>query len=618
MKKLLLSLLLLVVTINVGYAQRQQTTKDFVAASFPDLPFTEIKGALTYQYIIGNNGDHILDGTYTVKCQQGLTDKSGWISYGTYKISGSYNVNTTFSNGLLNGPLTVSRKAYAKLDSYSDRMEVNCSYNLTAAFSNGVPNGTFKLTFLGDQSKKGNLTANYKNGTLVGAYSYDYDRTVYKGNFNSSGDFIGSWNFDDTQILFENGVLISKTSNGTSTKPATSAVAKKYANGQLSEDELYDLGYLVKTTTVYLSDLARNFVLDICEEPIDGRYPQTNNPTYVYLEEISKLKETGVDELIKCIINRYNANEGTAQMDLDIYYGDGEYNCIRQDEIGNYYFQTFANSRCKENYVTSPEQKYTYMSHEQFDRIQSAIDTYLQENRRTTLYGYYQLTHHNDAALLEAYFNGNTNIFDAYGSKNQDNRADDIPYYLQQIVTEETPKESSKLEHLKLYSKTLIGLLSSYKSTSSPHPRIEGYNMFDNWLIADSSETEFKEFLTKLDAEILRVQKEEMIANLTKSINWIKERKTASAMFWKGNMADAFFTTSYGNDYWTIDLQDNIKPFCPIFDIEIIRIDSSNVVVNIKKGKNEKKLTTYQITLKHMNGKFHAESFSINKAKLIQ
>ena len=142
--------------------------------------------------------------------------------------------------------------------------------------------------------------------------------------------------------------------------------------------------------------------------------------------------------------------------------------------------------------------------------------------------------------------------------------------------------------------------------------------MFDNWLIADSSETEFKEFLTKLDAEILRVQKEEMIANLTKSINWIKERKTASAMFWKGNMADAFFTTSYGNEYWTIDLQDNIKPFCPIFDIEIIRIDSSNVIVNIKKGKNEKKLTTYQITLKHMNGMFHAESFSINKAKLIQ
>ncbi|MBR5131736.1 MAG: leucine-rich repeat domain-containing protein [Alistipes sp.] len=122
-------------------------------------------------------------------------------------------------------------------------------------FTGGVPNGSFSVVQDGEEV----LDATYKDGALVG-YFYCYE---HHGNISDGGKLTGEWVVDRyVEMEFIEGVLLSKTTSQRSTRPADVELARKYAKGEITKQELWDKHFImVRTASIDLGSCARAIIM---------------------------------------------------------------------------------------------------------------------------------------------------------------------------------------------------------------------------------------------------------------------------------------------------------------------------------------------------------------------
>lgn len=232
-------------------------------------------GTLTYTYYEGSNGDYVKHGKFSINTT--LEIPKTWSSqYKTYVWGTSkYSVSANYKEGWLNGALTITAT--------NNSMCTNKSYSgvfsstLTANFNNGVPHGIWKMTRTKNGTKTFSISANFSNGMLVGSFNLN-DELV--GQLDNNGFFTGKWkkkenSTTEREYNFINHVYVSMYERQDGkvvwSRPETDFekdLYKKFAEGQISTNELMKYGYSVDTST---SDLVgTKYMWDILYRGDDG------------------------------------------------------------------------------------------------------------------------------------------------------------------------------------------------------------------------------------------------------------------------------------------------------------------------------------------------------------
>lgn len=267
MKKLIIFASLLLSTLTLSAQQRQTTVKDYYhSTSFNTI---QMPGKMSRTFYLNSEGKKVLDGPISIKCT--LPATSATMNGSKYSISGTYTLNGVTSHGKLNGTATSSHKLnVTKLSNGQTKSEV---ITFSGVFAKGLPNGAFKVNCNGELM----LTASYSQGKLVGAYSYEEKLSKHKitGTLTQDGKLNGTWVYRSDALVcqtyeFVNGVLISEHYVDTSelcradrkTDAEVSEVARKYATGAITEEQLNELGYEVTSSTLDIGSKAYTAIWD--------------------------------------------------------------------------------------------------------------------------------------------------------------------------------------------------------------------------------------------------------------------------------------------------------------------------------------------------------------------
>lgn len=267
MKKILLSslgLIFLTLSINAQQAQSYSGHKSYATMG------GRVGGNEQYTYLVDDRGKTIIHGKYTYS---GVNH----VETNTEKIDAKYAMDLNCKNGFLDGNLTINgnytseefiwtegwKKAFAKT-------------KLSGIFKEGKPNGLFSITF--QDNMKGAASATLKNGKYIGNYSfqgyvsrpsggaYDYQHWyVMKGQLTDDGKLTGQWLYD-TQLntynyTFINDVLISETRGKYTTPPRVQEIAKKYANKQITKEDILAQGFFLQEDSIPLNYFVTGYIL---------------------------------------------------------------------------------------------------------------------------------------------------------------------------------------------------------------------------------------------------------------------------------------------------------------------------------------------------------------------
>ena len=254
--------------MGMAYGQRKQRTEDWNKETSVG---KEIPGKKIFGYIVGENGDLIYDGPCTITCTLPYTkvyEPSGLLRYGSrlyddYEHKGEYKWQGNYKKGLLDGAISIEGE-YSIAGEWADHFTafrfidyttISYSFALSGKFTGGVPNGSFSVVQDGEEV----LDATYKDGALVG-YFYCYE---HHGNISDGGKLTGEWVVDRyVEMEFIEGVLLSKTTSQRSTRPADVELARKYAKGEITKQELWDKHFImVRTASIDLGSCARAIIM---------------------------------------------------------------------------------------------------------------------------------------------------------------------------------------------------------------------------------------------------------------------------------------------------------------------------------------------------------------------
>lgn len=601
---------------SATFAQRKTVTEDWGQdpASEIYIPACALPGRITYSYIIGEEGDVQKDGPLSIKCS--VVNETTYISPYTITINGSYTLNATYSKGNLNGPFSSNYKT--TLDGYIivSKDAVNVGSTMTGNFANGVPNGAFKVTRKGDFPTT--LTANFKNGKLVGAFSCsmtdeDSYRQKYSGTLTQTGKPTGVWKVNDGRTTigeltreFSNGVLISEVSKKKATKPAISALARKYANGELTEEQLFEQGCVIRTAKMELGDFVRIAILR--DAAVDFKtlggydFSEPNHIEYKWLKETATMTDAGVQELVRgirqFIIEDWRSILGNMLSSSE--YDEGiKYGCIETDERGKMYVQMgkwqnngYAKGGFEEhedNVYLSPKQS-EYVEQQAYQAILESVCS-LQDLAVV----YYKDVHSGDKArFCEDYFKAGKTPADFKTAKEVEEAKN---------ILAEVYKECVE-------GGTLI-LPMDANITAVP------YGDRKIKYVHTESIAEYKKMLDELDNIIIEVATRVIRESVAKVFDYMVAERTAFGICY-GESENYFYSTS-GYEYWRSELESALKKFGRQFvGYEIISIGDTTAECKLTFLDKKKVAGTWQITIEHKDGKLCVESFDINKATKLE
>lgn len=601
MKKLSLFLYLMFGCISL-FAQRQQISVDYMNPVFQELPFN-MHGKMTYNYIVDENGGNTKDGPLTVNCKVNQKYK-GWANghYNVITVVGQSTINAIYKKGDLNGAITSNYKATSndgvKSETYSATM--------SGRFTEGVPDGSFVVKR--SAGIKSTLNATYKNGVLVGAYScslLDDDSHVIEmsGTLLQSGLPTGIWNLNGTKATFQNGILISVSTSKYSTRPAVVELAKQYAAGTITKEELAEKNIIVNERTMKLGDYARIAIFrDSGVEFEDlGGYDFTisNNIKYEELEELVSLTDTGAELLAQQVTKLLTS--GRVDLDEAIFYDFGatdKYGCLYYEKKYNLYYICMTKER-QTQYLNSKyiigtarsNTEHVYLSPKQLELVDSVADEFYVQRPRTFASVVYDcISSEKSSSSALGYLKGNRDY---------------------------------KLETLKEIKKEINAAYQKFLKESTPHKSNESIVLWQ-WKnskpMAYVAKSSIEPFLSELEENIAKAEGE-FKATIVPLFEFIVANKKASNIAYDTNL-EKYFVCKKSTDYWRLEVSNVLKPFCPVIGYEILDITENSVKCRlVKKGKKDT-TQTYEIEVKYENEygnpRLVVESFDINNAKLVE
>lgn len=343
MKKLF-TILISLLSIT-AYAQNEQRSGTFDAG----LSFG-VSGDYVYHCTYNDIGEKILNGPFTINGD--LTMDNIRINYRTsgsatvrYRLSGSHNM------GCLNGPLQMSASVKAKLSNGKTQTD---TYSFKGNFKSGYPNGNFVVNY-----KEGNLVrianVTYKDSIFVGTYhckglddnSWEYE---YKGAFTPEGKLTGTWSLNKNAYQFINGVKVSGYGG------ELTDMAKKYAAGSISKEQLSEKGLYVCTDSLDLGYRAWDIILsdEIHWEKLGWySFSKTRYIKYEYLKELVRISDHGVNKFVhnlkKVILSNDRSYSSNSDIELpmaDSYKGLFEFASyvLYDKKYDEYYIQVWKKS----------------------------------------------------------------------------------------------------------------------------------------------------------------------------------------------------------------------------------------------------------------------------------
>lgn len=329
MKKILITLFLFAVSFHV-FAQNS-ISQDYRITT----PLGDCYGTIKYSYVVSDEGERIKNGPITATIKENT-------KYDNWEKMGSYQLNASAKNGQMNGAMSVQAK-FRWVNHYILGDEVSdCSYSFNGGFINGSPNGNFVIK----ASDVGKCNVNYKNGILVGAYSVDYSNSSrcvsIKGTLNDKGEMIGTWTINESYGVefdtweFVKGVRIRESTKNSESTPKQVEMAKKYAAGTISKDELENEGFVPVRDSISLGDYVTDLVylgsIANWSQLADCSFKASNWVYYTYLYNLLPLPDrefekvisyyrikgeaplaVNYDKLAKCYVTSYWEDYGTSQ-----------------------------------------------------------------------------------------------------------------------------------------------------------------------------------------------------------------------------------------------------------------------------------------------------------------
>ena len=620
---------------SLSAQQRQTDVKDYNKAT----GFGNIKmpGKITRSWYLGSDGKKVFDGPMSVSCKLNNTNVSVW-PY-DFTMSGTYTSNFNLAHGKLNGAGTSSYRLNVVKQGRNPETKSEY-YTFSGNFLKGVPNGAFKMDCNGELK----LTATYKNGVLVGSFYYEEVLKQHKitGTLTQEGKPTGQWVYKSDAhftrtMQMQNGVLLSErcvdTSNlspmDTTTDAATTAAAKSYAAGSISEEELYAKGYIVLEEELMLGEKAA-----IALDEYSGFMGFTNSKFYEFsgpksvsykvLSNVNILNEEGIKRVTEDIIAsdisgdksafKKISYDGSNEEEESKYSsilrrtngGDGEYyySCtvrVLDNGLAYVHFYELDDSLLS---VRNSDDTFAYMPAEAFLGLQQALHESRVERARD----------------YAEYIGCDTNI-DAYASmtsKELEYTIENIklpphPEYAEFMISDENLKS-----HLSYFTK------SSYDAVRQLIPELEAL------LEKTKAEEAERALIEKQEAERRAAEEAERAKRepIEKCLRFFVENKSATGISYDTNVTQYVKPGKLPADYWQLEFGKLLKPFCPIIGYEIVSItEKSNdynfskeceVVCRIHKQGKKKVTEKYELTLTFIDGQVVATSFNFDQAKLVE
>ena len=324
-------------------------------------PWTDYVAPMKYSYIVSDDGERIMNGPISISGQQNET-------YGPVTITGTYLLNASAKQGNLNGAMSVKANYHGVKTLINGQQVEDYAYSFSGNFLNGIPNGTFTVK----ATNYGSSTVTYKQGVLVGAYNVKEvisDRILtINGSLNDTGKMVGVWNIEsmgDVEVWeFVNGIRIRLSSKHSESTPKQIEMAKKYASGAITSEDLEKEGYYPVRDSIALGDYANDlyflkFIADWSQMP-GYSFQESNWVKYTYLYNLLPLPARVFEE----VLTNYK-NEGKAPLD------------VRYDELAKCYITNYwENYGTPKAYVVR-DRRFT---DSQLKAIDEAVDSYCRQN----------------------------------------------------------------------------------------------------------------------------------------------------------------------------------------------------------------------------------------------
>lgn len=306
MKKFCVSALILLSSSFLSYSQVKTFSQTM---SVDGVNGESLTPKVTYKYKVGEDGSSEKHGPLTAEYSDSYT-------VSPTKVANKYTFSANYKDGMLHGAVS-AKHTLAVSNSRTGKSIGVLSFSFTGSFSNGKPNGQLCGKYVDDFNEEVNV--NYKNGILVGSYSYlgqQFSGSI-KGTLTSDGKLNGKWNvnkfgYDNHEYEFINGVLVSESNGEENTKPKDVEIAKKYAAGKITEEKLREQGYAIVKDCLDL-EVATDFFLRKCYLNLDvyGGYDfsDDNKKEFVKIEKIPMMDEAGMQLILQDIESAYTKKD---------------------------------------------------------------------------------------------------------------------------------------------------------------------------------------------------------------------------------------------------------------------------------------------------------------------
>lgn len=374
MKNLVLLLTLLVFASGAFAQERQRKTittddlyeyfdeDDFVPNDDAGRTFDDfiLKGTFTFSYYETSEGKRVYDGPFSLKATSNTVRMSlmlGSLSHPTYDGYGykheEVEATGTFVDGRLDG------KYESKLNIVfdgDDKSKHYYSFTISANFANGFAEGKWDYdeNWWGKQGSYCHAT--FSDGKVIDDYSlklYDFTHNgnEYKLKFTKDGKLL-YYEDDHDVYIYENGVSIPNKADS-----RCYDATKKYIAGQITIDELNELGFVVSSGSFYFKCPMTRYML------LSSKFLR---PAWGFKNEIFSrtdfacfIEGIGVGDFmtpsqVKETINRINSSTDNSELyDATNYHGKDLYNRDRvkiesaaakkREEFSNNAYQILSN-----------------------------------------------------------------------------------------------------------------------------------------------------------------------------------------------------------------------------------------------------------------------------------